>query len=184
MKSINKTILTRRSIRSYTEKKPTKEEILTILEAGNSAPSGCNVQSWYFNVVSNKELLDEINFKTKKLMKDSDNPAIANKGNNPNYHIFFDAPFVVFVSYLENSVTPIEDISAATQNMLLQGEELGIGGCWNGNVTALLNSDKDIITKLNIPDGYKAHHAVSFGYTKVKPKIGPLKNKKYFEFIY
>lgn len=183
MGKLNKMISTRRSIRSYTSVTPTNEEILTILEAGNSAPSGCNFQSWYFTVVSDQDMLDEINIKTKALMKSSKNELISAKGNNDNYHIFFNAPIVIFVSYLEESVTPIEDISAATQNMLLQGEELGIGGCWNGNVTALLNSDSDVVSSLQIPEGYRAHHAVSFGYTKVKPEVGPIKNKKYYKFI-
>ncbi len=177
------TILERRSIRSFEDKKLSKETILEVIEAGRNAPSGCNSQPWYFTVVTNKVLLDEISLKTKELMKTFPKETLRLKANNPNYHVFFDAPCVVFVSYHKDAPTPIEDISAATQNILLQAESMGIGSCWIANVKPLLLNDKDIISKLKLPEDYIGFHSIALGYPKVHPNIGPIKKKDYINFI-
>ncbi len=176
-------IITRRSIRSFEDKELPKETILEIVEAGRNAPSGCNMQPWYFTIVTNKKLLEEINLKTKELMKSFPRENLRLQANNPNYHVFFNAPCVIFVSYYKDAPTPIEDISAATQNILLQAESMGIGSCWIANVKPLLLNDEKIVSKLKIPEGYIAFHSIALGYSKFHPSIGPLKKENYINFI-
>ncbi|MCK4246118.1 nitroreductase family protein, partial [Candidatus Bipolaricaulota bacterium] len=45
------TIKERRSIRSYTDEKVSREMLMKILEAGQWAPTPSNVQSWRFIVI-------------------------------------------------------------------------------------------------------------------------------------
>jgi nitroreductase len=58
----------------------------------------------------------------------------------------------------------IEDCSAATQNMLLAIEALGLGGCW---VAGDKKDYADDVRKIfNVPTGYKLVSMLSIGYPK------------------
>ena len=52
-------IAERRSIRKYTPRKVTGEELETILECGTLAPSGMNLQQWFVAAVRDPALLKE-----------------------------------------------------------------------------------------------------------------------------
>ena len=54
-------ILTRRSIRKFTEEKVSDELIEQILEAGCSAPSACNRKPYEIYVITNEEKLEQLN---------------------------------------------------------------------------------------------------------------------------
>ena len=56
-REVYNTILARRSIRSFTDKKVSREDIRILLEAGMAAPSACNLQPWTFIVVDDEERL-------------------------------------------------------------------------------------------------------------------------------
>jgi nitroreductase len=73
MNEVLKTIKERRSVRAYTDRQLTRSELDLIIEAGMYAPSAHNEQPWYFTVVQNRELLDEINKKANEIMAKSDN---------------------------------------------------------------------------------------------------------------
>ena len=49
------TILDRRSVREFTDRPISRDEINTILNSGRWAPSGLNNQPWRFAVVRNPE---------------------------------------------------------------------------------------------------------------------------------
>ncbi len=53
-------ILSRRSIRRYTEQAVSDETIKELLEAAMSAPSAGNEQPWHFVVIKEREILSEI----------------------------------------------------------------------------------------------------------------------------
>ena len=55
-----KTILSRRSIRSFTDEKVGNEIINALLESAIYAPSAKNGQPWFFSVVQSKEILNKI----------------------------------------------------------------------------------------------------------------------------
>lgn len=50
-------IYNRKSVRQYTDKKITKEDLDKIIKAGISAPSGLNLQPWHFIVIQDKQTL-------------------------------------------------------------------------------------------------------------------------------
>ena len=53
-------ILTRRSIRKYSETPVSEEQIETLLKAAVAAPSARNSQPWHFYIVTNREMLDKL----------------------------------------------------------------------------------------------------------------------------
>lgn len=109
-------INTRRSIRQYTDKKVSDEDILKILKAGMQAPgSRLGAEPWEFVVIKNRTTLDKI-AEIKPRVK--------------------TAPVaILLVANIERAFYKLhwqQDMSAAAENMLLEAVNLGLGGLWNG----------------------------------------------------
>lgn len=184
MSKVLDVIKNRRSTRSYKEEQVSEEEIMALLEAGALAPSGLNMQPWHFTVVQNKELIEKINDRSKYAAKDVENEKMRNLANNPAFNIFHGAPTIIVVSYKENTISSVEGISAASENILLQAESMGPGTCWSGFVTGIFKDlEKEVSIKdLDIPKGYTPSHALAIGYPKVKVVNGPKRKENYFNF--
>jgi len=178
--AVIETIKMRRSIRKFKQEPVEREKILAILEAGNFAPSGHNMQPWHFTVVENSSLIREMNDETKVLLKKFPVPFVQIVGENPKFHIYYKAPQIIVVSSLQEGVTPIEDISAATQNMLLAAQSLGVGACWVGYVgVGFIDVEftKRWREKLMLPVNATPQFAIALGYPDMK-YLKPLKRKK------
>jgi nitroreductase len=114
-------IFTRRSVRSYLPKAVEDDKIERILRAGFQAPSAHNRQPWEFLLVSDKE----------------DLKAIAEM--SPWSKMAAKAPLVIACcANTERGASDdlaewwVQDLAAATENILLQIEEEGLGGVWLG----------------------------------------------------
>lgn len=176
MNEVIQNILNRRSVRVYSEEQIKKEDLDLIIEAGIYSPSGCNMQPWHFTVVQNRELLDTINNETKKVLLNCNNEYFQKYAVNEKYDIFYGAPTVIFISGEKTALVPQTDCAAATENMILAAESLGIGTCWIGLAHYLFNSEKgsDYAKKLEIPEGYEPYYAITLGYKKIAdPKPQP-----------
>lgn len=111
-------IATRRSIRKYTARSLTQDEIEQILRAGMSAPSAMNQRPWRFIVVTEREILNTL------------------AGMKTHAQMLLHAP-AAFVVCAETSNLPapamwVQDCGACTENMLLKITELDLGGVWLG----------------------------------------------------
>ena len=53
-------IMSRTSVRSYTDMPVEREKVEMMLRAGMAAPSACNKQPWHFVVINDREILDQI----------------------------------------------------------------------------------------------------------------------------
>ncbi|MDP8229760.1 MAG: nitroreductase family protein [Candidatus Gorgyraea atricola] len=140
----------RKSIREFSEKVVEKELLEKIIDAGRVAATARNEQPWEFVISSDKNILDKI------------------CSMCPNGPFIKDAPHLIAIFSKETKYY-LEDCSAATQNMLLAIEALGLGGCW------VAGDKKDYIEEIrkifNMPEGYKLVSMISVGYPKT-PK-GP-----------
>ena len=184
MNKVLQTIANRRSSRSFRAEQIQEKELQAILAAGLQAPSGHNDQSWYFAVVQNRELIDEISAGCKQEMQKAAMDWMAELGRNQKYHIFYHAPTVIIVAAHKKAISPLPDVSAAIQNMLIAAESLDIGSCWMGFAAFYFNSPERY-QKLGIPDGYKVHYGVALGYKPEKVTLAPPLRKRdtYFHII-
>lgn len=176
MNEIIQNILNRRSVRVYSEEQVKQDDLELILKAGYYAPSGCNAQSWHFTVLQNKDIMQILSDETKKELKKSDNEMFCKFGENEKFNIFYNAPSVIIVSGEKHAPLPQVDCSAATENMLLAAESLGIGSCWVGLVIFLFKGEhaEKFMNMLQIPAGYEPYYAVTLGYKKIAdPKPQP-----------
>ena len=116
-----KNIMTRTSIRKYTNETVTKADIETMLRAGMAAPTAVNKQPWHFVVVTDREQLNAL--------------AAANRGTG----MAAKAPLAIVVCGDMQKTLPgvgqgfwVQDCSAATENILLAANALELGAVWTG----------------------------------------------------
>ena len=142
-------ILTRRSVRRYTDEHVNDEVVNTLLQAGMQAPSANNLQPWHFVVIDDRKILNGI-------------PTF-----HPYSQMLIDAPLAILVcgdTALEEVPEYIsQDCSAAAQNILLAAHALGLGAVWLGiyptgervqGIRNLLQIPEQIIPILLISLGY------------------------------
>lgn len=142
-------ILKRRSIRRYTGKDITEEQIKRLLEAAMAAPSAHNSQPWEFVVVRDKEM--------------------RNKLSKVHQYAWMcaGAPLVIAVCGDKGDIQWIEDCSAATENILITAAEIGLGGCWiaaRGTKYSGRDDEQVIRGILGIPDTIGVLGMLSLGY--------------------
>ena len=114
-------ILTRTSVREYTEQPVEQEKVEQLLRAGMAAPTAVNKQPWHFVVLDSRESIDRL------------------AGANPRAGMLKRAPLAIVVcgdmtKALEGKGQQywIQDCSAATENILLAAHALGLGAVWTG----------------------------------------------------
>ncbi len=141
----------RRSIRKYTDSPVSEDDIKKIIKAGMNAPSAGNEQPWHFIMINDRKKMDAI------------------AGFHPFAQMIRQAPAAILVcgepALEKHKGLWVQDCSAATQNMLLEIADLGLGGVWVGiyprekrmtGIRELFNIPEDIIPFSLIPLGYPA----------------------------
>ncbi|MEL7567103.1 MAG: nitroreductase family protein [Dehalobacterium sp.] len=170
-----KIIKQRRSVRSYKDEQIKEEELQAVLEAGLYAPNAGD-QAWHFTVVQNKEILDRLNLAAKEAAKQMDIDHLRELGNDDKFNCLYGAPTLIIVSGSEQIPVPMEaDCAAATQNLLLAAESIGLGTCWIFFVMlAFYSPQREQIRKeLKIPEGYKPYYSAVLGYKNTADVIVP-----------
>lgn len=185
MNEVLKAIKSRRSTRAFTGAAVPPALLQEVLEAGRWAPSAHNQQSWHFTVVGSQALLDEVDLRFREAAKDFQEEFIHKLLANANFHIFYHAPVAIFISARENALLAETDCAAATQNMLLAAESLGLGSCWIGFAGFPFlkkGQNQDLLQKLAIPEGYRPLYAVVLGYKRVEAVRGPRRKEEWVTF--
>jgi len=180
-----KSIQNRRSCREYLTAQIKDEELKTILQAGFYAPSAHNEQSWHFTVIQNQDIINKLNNDFKEIGKKVDDSFIQQISNNEKFHVFYHAPTVIIVSGDQKSMLPQVDCAAATENMLIAAESLGVGSCWIGLAYWIFSSDKaaDYKKELDIPEDFTPYQAVTLGYKKLEATKTPERKQDKVNYI-
>jgi len=129
-------IFTRRSIRKFTGRKISEEDLKTVIKAGFCAPSAHNKQPWHFIIVREKDVLENISKVhpyAKMLPQAGCGIIVCGDKNKEGMTGFL-----------------IADCSAVIQNMLLAAHGLGLGAVWCG-LYPVPQLTKSIATFINLP---------------------------------
>jgi nitroreductase len=164
------TIKQRRSIRNFKVEQIKDEELEAILEAGMYAPYAWE-HGKHFTVIQNKELMDRLNTAAKEAAKQMSVGHLRELGNNKDFNCLYNAPTLIIVSGDMQAPMPLEaDCAAATENLLLAAESVGVGSCWIFFVLLAFNSPQgsELRKELKIPEGYKPYYSAVFGYKNVE----------------
>lgn len=151
-------LLTRRSIRRFTERKIDRKLMDLILKTGYYAPSGHNLQTWKFTVIEDEADILELKGAIQEAVKTT-------KG----YFYGYENPAtVILVSNDERNLTGCEDASAATENILLAAHALGLGAVWIGVLAQLRDVEpvKSLLDRWEIPGNHVVWGLINLGYPK------------------
>jgi nitroreductase len=163
-----KIIKQRRSIRNFSEKQISENDLNTIINAGLYAPSGGTdfEKDIYFTIIQNKNILNKINSLAKEAAKQSSLEGLKDLGNNEQFNCLYNAPTFIIISIKNKSAISVYDCSALTQNMLLAAESVGLGSCWLYFPLQAFKKDKtdELIKELKIPEGFKPITSLVIGY--------------------
>jgi len=164
----------RRSVRRFTEKPVTREQIEAILEAARWAPSWNNVQPWRILIVTDP--------KRKEALKET-LPSI-----NPAAKGFDQAPLLLVLIaergksgfYGSAAITDkgdwyLFDAGLVAQNIALAAHGLGLGTV---HVGALNHGEAGRI--LGVPEGFEVIEILPLGHPASPPKAPPRKELEEF----
>lgn len=160
-----KNLCERRSVRNFMSILPPPDEINAILECGRHAATAFGKQPWFFSVVRDRGLLDEISAENKRLIMEGENEE-AKRLVDDTYDVFRTAPMAIIVSADETAAYGLADAANATQNMAVAAWSLGIGSCYIASFVTATNGEKSEYFRhlLQIPLGFKPVFALALGY--------------------
>ena len=149
-------LMTRTSIRAFTDQPVEAATVEQLLRAGMAAPTAVNKQPWAFVVIQEREQLDRL------------------REVHPNARMLATAPLAIVVCGDLEKALPgaaqdfwIQDTSAATENILLAAHGLGLGAVWTGvypnaervaAISEVLGLPEQIVPLCVIPIGYPAEN--------------------------
>lgn len=148
-------MLKRSSIRSYLDKEVPKELVTKLLQAAMQAPSARNQQPWDFIVVDKRELLDELS-----------------KASNGAW-MLKDAPLAIIPMIRPTDKSPHfaqQDLAAATENILLECTNNGLGAVWIG-VYPLEERVSFVEKAIGITGDIHPFCMIAIGYPKEEKEI-------------
>lgn len=151
-------ILTRTSVRRYSADPVSEDVKQALLRAGMSAPSGVNRQPWEFVLIDDPATLQALADALPYAKMVAKAPlAIAVCGNSER---FLDG---------DDATLWVQDLSAASENILLAAHALGLGGVWT-----CLYPHPDRMSSasalLHLPDSVVPFSLIPVGYPAVQPK--------------
>ena len=148
-------IMTRTSIRQYTNEPVSKADIETMLRAGMAAPTAANKQPWHFVAVTNKEKLAEL--AGRRGMIKQAGVAIVVCGN--------------LDKAMQGKAQDywIQDCSAATENILLAAHALGLGAVWTG-CYPMDDRVTEVSKVLKLPETIVPLCVIAIGHPAEQPK--------------
>ena len=153
-------IMTRSSVRAYSDQAISHDTIEAILRAAMAAPTAVNSQPWHFVVVTDRARLDSI------------------AATLPNAErMLKHAPLAIAVCGNENRFLQgdgreywVQDCSAATENLLLAAHSLGLGAVWCG-IYPIADRVAEARRALLLPDSITPLCIVPIGHPADKPNV-------------
>jgi nitroreductase len=142
----------RKSVRNFTDQKVSKNQLGTLVKAGMAAPTAVNKQPWAFVAIDNRTSLDQL----------GDALPYAKMAKKASAAIIVCGDLSKALEGWEQEFW-IQDCSAATQNILLAAESMGLGAVWTAAYPAK-DRMKSVIDILNLPKHIIPLNVIPIGY--------------------
>jgi len=146
-------IMTRTSIRKFQDKAIESDKIEKMLRAGMAAPTAVNKQPWHFVVITDADIMKNV----------------SRQGAG--------APLGIAVcgdmdKALEGEARDfwVQDVSAATENILLAAHAMGLGAVWTG-VYPIANRCAQVAEVLQLPENIIPLNIIIIGYPAEEPAV-------------
>ena len=149
-------VFERKSVRQFIDKEIEKEKLVKIVHAGMVAPSAMNVKPCQFLIIEDPQIKE----------------AISNASPYAKFARHSGALIIVLADrrkIIEMNKMWVQDASAATENILIQSVEEGLGGCWLG-LYPNKGMEEEIAKICKLPPYITPFSIVALGYPKDNPK--------------
>lgn len=167
MNEVINAILTRVSVRKFTDQRIEDEKLKLIADCAKAAPTGKNRQARKFTIVHNREKIQEL----------------AKVHNRSDYRIY-DCDAILLISFAEDDIYGQCDSSCAIENTYLAVESLGLGAVWINQLREICNEPeiRKVLDSFHIPHNHVICGFVALGYPAEKP--APKERTEPVEFIH
>ena len=157
-------LLTRRSVRKYSDRPVEDEKLDKVLTAGLYAPTGMNNQLPVLVAVRDKATRDELSRMNAAVMGTSGDP-------------FYGAPCVIVVLSDPERMTWVEDGSLVLGNLMNAAHSLGLGSCWIHRAKECFDTPegKELLRAWGVPENYRGVGNCILGYAAEEPEAKPRK---------
>ena len=152
-------IHSRKSVRSFTSQPVSREQLDTLVRAAMAAPTGRDMRPWKFIVIDDRAVMDKLTEKLPyaKMLAQAQAATvvcgdmhIVDAKGNPSSNWTFDC-------------------SAATENLLLAAEAMGLGAVWTG-VHPYADRLAIVTEVLGLPETIIPLNVIPIGYPKGNPQ--------------
>lgn len=144
----------RRTIRHFTDREVTQEQLETLLELAMCAPNRLNRQPWHFVVIRDQALRAQL-------------------ANLLRVHPYLEQAEVVIAMCGQPNLSPtwMMDLSAAAENLLLAATAMGLGGAWVGAPDTVLWDlcEEALYDAVGIPLDVRIPALIALGYPAEEP---------------
>ena len=169
-------MLTRRSIRKYSDRQIGDEALKTILECGLYAPNGGSLQMPRFLVVQNPQIMEKLNVAIRdelagrEIVEGHMMSRGIKRARTPNYHFIHHAPTLISAVCRRDYSNAMADCACALENMLLATSALGLAGCWSNQPHWLTDVPqvRAIFEAIGLREDEDIYGSVSIGYAGVE----------------
>ena len=160
-------LLTRRSVRKYSDRPVEDEKLDKVLIAGLYAPTGMNNQAPVMVAVRDKETRDKLSRMNAAVMGASGDP-------------FYGAPCVIVVLSDPERMTWVEDGSLVLGNLMNAAHSLGLGSCWIHRAKECFDTPegKALLRAWGVPENYRGVGNCILGYAAEEPEAKPRKSSR------
>lgn len=158
-------LLTRRSVRKYSDRPVEDEKLDKVLTAGLYASTGMNNQAPVMVAVRDKETRDRLSRMNAAVMGASGDP-------------FYGAPCVIVVLSDPERMTWVEDGSLVLGNLMNAAHSLGLGSCWIHRAKECFDTPegKALLRAWGVPENYRGVGNCILGYAAEEPEAKPRKS--------
>ena len=149
----------RKSVRRFTSQPVSREQLDILVRAAMAAPSGRDMRPWKFIVLDDREAMNNLSEQLPyaKMLTQAQaavvicgDMTVVDKKGNPSKNWTFDC-------------------SAATENLLLAAEAMGLGAVWTG-VHPYEERLAAVAKAFNLPEHIIPLNVIPIGYPKGNPK--------------
>jgi flavin reductase (DIM6/NTAB) family NADH-FMN oxidoreductase RutF/nitroreductase len=142
----------RKSVRSYTNRPVSRELLSELVKAGMAAPSAVDKRPWAFVAITDRAMLDKLAdvLPYAQMLREATAAIVVcgdmNKALSGDLQAYW-----------------VQDCSAATQNILLAAESMGLGAVWTG-VHPVVDREKVVVDILGAPEHIVPLNVIAVGY--------------------
>ena len=163
----------RRSVKKFSDRQVSDEDLKQILEAACNAPSGMNLQSPKIIVIQRKDIIERFSKWNLNYYPEEIREQLG------DFDPFYNAPTLLIILVDKNVHTCVEDGSLTIGNILNAAASLGIGSCWIHRAREEFDSvqAKELLKVWGLSEDYIGVGHVVLGYPCDDYKPSPKKIK-------